>query len=88
MMNAIWGVIYLGLFSFAIYQVLPSQRQNPYLRQVGYFLVGSSLAQIVWVFCFLSRWFLLSLIAMIGILLPLIIITSLTGNWQKEGFSL
>ena len=70
----IWGVIYLGLFSFAIYQVLPNQRQNPHLRQVGYFLVASSLAQIVWVFCFLSRWFLLSLLAMIGILLPLIVI--------------
>ena len=34
---AIWGVIYLGLFSFAIYQALPPQRQNPHLRQVGYF---------------------------------------------------
>ena len=81
---AIWGVIYLGLFSFAIYQVLPSQRQNPHQGQVGYFLVGSSLAQIVWVFCFLSRWFLLSLIAMIGILLPLIIITQRLGIGKKK----
>ena len=81
---AIWGVIYLGLFSFAIYQVLPNQRQNPHLRQVGYFLVGSSLAQIVWVFCFLSRWFLLSNIAMLGILLPLIIITQRLGIGKKK----
>ena len=71
---AIWGLIYLGLFSFAIYQALPSQRQNSNLRQIGYLLVGSSVAQIVWVFCFLSRWFLLSLVAMLAILLPLIII--------------
>ncbi len=81
---AIWGVIYLGLFSFAIYQVLPAQRQNPYLRKVGYFLVGSSVAQIIWVFCFLSRWFLLSLIAMIGILIPLIIITHKLGIGKKK----
>ena len=81
---AIWGVIYLGLFSFAIYQVLPNQRQNLHLRRVGYFLVASSLAQIVWVFCFLSRWFLLSLLAMIGILLPLIIITQRLGIGKKK----
>ena len=81
---AIWGVIYLGLFSFAIYQVLPAQRQNPHLRKVGYFLVGSSVAQIIWVFCFLSRWFLLSLIAMLGILLPLIIITHRLGIGKKK----
>ena len=81
---AIWGVIYLGLFSFAIYQVLPNQRQNPHLRQVGYFLVGSSLAQIVWVFCFLSRWFLLSTVAMLGILLPLIVITQRLRMGSKK----
>ena len=81
---AIWGVIYLGLFSFAIYQVLPNQRQNPHLRQVGYFLAGSSLAQIVWVFCFLSRWFLLSNIAMLGILLPLIVIAQRLGIGKKR----
>ncbi len=81
---AIWGVIYLGLFSFAIYQVLPPQRQNPHLRQVGYFLVGSSVAQIIWVFSFLSRWFLLSLVAMLGILLPLIVIVQRLGMGKKK----
>lgn len=30
---AIWGVIYLGLFGFAIYQVLPNQKQNPHLHR-------------------------------------------------------
>ena len=81
---AIWGVIYLGLFSFAIYQVLPSQRHNPHLRQIGYLLVGSSFAQIIWVFCFLSRWFLLSTVAMLGILLPLIITTQRLGIGEKK----
>ncbi len=81
---AIWGVIYLGLFSFAIYQALPAQRQNPHLRQVGYFLVGSTVAQIVWVFCFLSRWFLLSSVAMLGILLPLTIIAQRLGRGNQK----
>ena len=81
---AIWGVIYLGLFGFAIYQALPPQRQNPHLRQIGYLLVGSSIAQIVWVVSFLSRWFLLSLVAMLGILLPLIVIIQRLGIGSKK----
>ena len=69
---AIWGVIYLGLISFGVYQALPAQRQNQNLRQMGYLLVLASLAQIAWVFFFQYRLFALSLVAMIGILLPLI----------------
>ncbi|MBD3885152.1 tryptophan-rich sensory protein [Phormidium tenue FACHB-886] len=69
---AIWGLIYLGLIGFGIYQLLPSQRQNPRLRRVGYWLVVACLAQIVWVYLFLSRQFGLSVVAMLWILLPLI----------------
>jgi hypothetical protein len=69
---AIWGVIYLGLIAFGVYQVLPAQRQNLSLRRMGYLLVLASLAQIVWVFFFQYRLFTLSLVAMVAILLPLI----------------
>ena len=68
----IWGLIYLGLISFAIYQALPSQRHNPLLQRIGYALTIASTAQIAWVFLFLYRQFALSFIAMLGILLPLI----------------
>ena len=71
---AIWGVIYLGLISLGIYQVLPQNRENPYLEKMGYYLVVSSLAQIIWVFLFLSRFFVLSTLAMLAILIPLIIL--------------
>ncbi|MBW4492225.1 MAG: tryptophan-rich sensory protein [Oscillatoria princeps RMCB-10] len=69
---AIWGLIYLGLIAFGIYQVLPAQRQNPLLRRTGYLLVVASLSQIVWVLLFQYRLFPLSVVAMLGILLPLI----------------
>jgi hypothetical protein len=69
---AIWGIIYLGLISFAIYQAFPAQRVNPLLRKIGYQIAIASLAQIVWVFCFLYRQYALSFLAMLGILLPLI----------------
>lgn len=69
---AIWGLIYLGLFAFAIYQVLPSQRENPNLRKTGYLLTIASLAQSIWVYLFLSRFFVASVAAMLLILIPLI----------------
>ena len=69
---AIWGIIYLGLFSFAIYQVLPSQRNSILLQKLGCKIAIASLAQIVWVFAFLYRQFLLSLLLMLVILGALI----------------
>ncbi len=71
---AIWGVIYLGLISFAIYQALPSQKQNSILRKIGYLLVISSFAQIIWVVLFQFQYFGLSVVAMLVILIPLTII--------------
>ena len=35
---SIWGVIYLGLIAFAVFQALPSQRQNPRLRATGWWI--------------------------------------------------
>ena len=77
---AIWGLIYLGLFSFAIYQALPMQRSQPLFRRLGYWLVVASAAQIAWVLLFQFRLFGWSFVAMIAILLPLIqIYTQLDG---------
>ena len=86
---AIWGLIYLGLLSLAIYQVLPSQRSNSLLRQIGYKIAIASIAQIVWVVCFLYRGYAWSFLAMLGILLPLIAAYSYLpfsthiSRWQK-----
>src|SRR4030066_548255 len=45
---SIWGLIYIGLIAYAVFQALPSQRENPRLRQTGYLVAGSGLANIVW----------------------------------------
>jgi hypothetical protein len=71
---AIWGLIYLGLISFGIYQALPTQRHNPHLRRIGYLIAIASIAQIAWVFLFQYGFFALSLVAMLAILVSLILI--------------
>jgi hypothetical protein len=76
---AIWGVIYLGLLSFGIWQLLPAQRANPTIRKVDYWVIFSSIAQAIWVFLFLLREFWWSVVAMLAILLPLIGIYRLLG---------
>jgi hypothetical protein len=69
---AIWGLIYLGLFAFGIYQFLPAQKNDLDLRKVGYLLVIACTCQIAWIYLFMLRMFVLSVVAMLGILLPLI----------------
>lgn len=69
----IWGLIYLGLISFAIYQVRPTQAQNPHVQRLGYAIALASIFQIIWVLVFLGRSFVLSWVAMLGILGSLIV---------------
>lgn len=69
---AIWGLIYLGLIAYGIYQLRPAQRSNSTIRQVDTLLIIACLAQIAWVYLFTSRLFWPSVVAMLAILLPLI----------------
>ena len=71
---AIWAPIYLGLVAFGIYQVQPAQRHNPSLQRGGYLLVFACIAQCAWIYLFLARLFPLSVVAMFGILVPLIVL--------------
>lgn len=71
---AIWGLIYLGLIALGIYQILPAQQHNSRLRRTGYGLAIASIAQIIWVLLFQNRQFFASIAAMLGILIPLIVV--------------
>jgi benzodiazapine receptor len=71
---AIWGVIYLGLIAFAVYQALPSQRDNPRLARIGGLFPLSCAANIAWLFLWHYEQFPLTLLAMIPLLLLLIAI--------------
>jgi hypothetical protein len=69
---AIWGLIYVGLIAFGVYQASPAQRDNPRLAKVRTPIVWASFFQIVWVFLFTSQQFWLSVVLMFGILFSLI----------------
>ncbi len=70
---SIWGLIYLGLIAFGIYQALPSQRQNPRLRAAGWWIVLSGLANSFWIFMWHYEQFPITLIVMLTLLVTLIV---------------
>ncbi|KPK05595.1 MAG: hypothetical protein AMJ56_15670 [Anaerolineae bacterium SG8_19] len=71
---SIWGVIYLGLLLYAVYQALPAQRENPQLRRIGYPFALSCVANTGWLFLWHYNYFVLTLVAMVALLLLLILI--------------
>jgi len=71
---SIWGVIYLGLILFAIYQALPAQRDNPRLARVGYLFVLNCVANTAWLFLWHYEQFAWTIVAMLTLLGSLIAI--------------
>jgi hypothetical protein len=69
---SIWGLIYLGLIAYAIYQFNPRRRQDPSIQKVNKLLIGACIAQVIWIFLFTLQQFGWSILAMVGILLPLV----------------
>jgi hypothetical protein len=69
---SIWGLIYLGLIAFAIFQALPSQRENPRLQKTGWWISLGGLANIAWIFLWHYEKFPLTLVAMLVLLGTLI----------------
>jgi hypothetical protein len=70
---SIWGVIYLGLIAYAIFQALPAQRVNSRLRKTGWWIVLGGLANIAWIFLWHYEQFPATLIAMLTLLGTLLI---------------
>lgn len=71
---SIWGLIYLALGVFTVYQALPAQRANPRLRKIGYWFVAGSIANTAWIFLWHYNQYPLTLLAMLTLLAALIVI--------------
>jgi benzodiazapine receptor len=71
---SIWGLIYLGLIAYAIYQALPAQRETPYLQRIGYLFALSCVANFSWLFLWHYQVFPATIVVMVALLLLLIAI--------------
>lgn len=86
----IWGLIYVGLIAYGIYQLQPTQQRNPQFWKINKLLIAACIAQIIWIFCFTLQFFYLSILPMLGILVSLLGIYVTLGigegrsSWQQR----
>lgn len=79
---SIWGLIYLALVAYTVFQALPTNADNPILKKIAPFYWVGSLANSVWIFLWHYEVFSLTLIAMVAILITLILISQKLVNTE------
>lgn len=76
---SIWGVIYLGLIAFVVYQALPAQREAVFVRRIGFWFLLSCLFNAVWIFLWHYEQFAWTQVAMLGLLASLLMVYERLG---------
>jgi hypothetical protein len=71
---SIWGIIYILLGIFVIFQALPDQEGKGYHERIGWLFVLSSLLNIAWLFLWQFEYLSLSVVLMFLLLVTLIAI--------------
>jgi len=69
---SIWGLIYIGLIMFTVFQALNSQRDNSLIEAITPAYWIANIANVVWLFLWHWEYFPLTLLAMLTILGSLI----------------
>jgi len=71
---SIWGLIYIGILTFSVYQVLPSHRDDPGIKQIRGLFTVSCLANMSWLYLWHYEHFVLTVLAMLVLLFSLVTI--------------
>ncbi|WP_299220986.1 tryptophan-rich sensory protein [uncultured Aquimarina sp.] len=84
---AIWGIIFLGLIAYSIYQIrnaFLSSKKAEFIEQTSYWFMIANLLNGCWVLAFVYEFTGLSVLIMIGILISLlkIIINTNMERWD------
>lgn len=69
---SIWGIIYILLLVFVVFQALPSQKEKAFQKQVGILFVLSSIFNVVWLFLWQYEYITSSVLLMFALLATLI----------------
>jgi hypothetical protein len=81
---AIWGVIYILLGVFVVYQALPSQKGKEYHKQISWLFILISLTNISWIFLWQYNLLILSLPVIVLLLIGLILIYTRLGIGKTQ----
>ncbi len=81
---SIWGVIYLGLIGFVLYQALPAQRGNERIQRLWPWFAVSNLVNAIWLFCWHYEQFVLTEVFMLMLLACLVRIYTHLDRDRRE----
>jgi benzodiazapine receptor len=81
---SIWGIIYVLLGVFVVFQALPSQKEKEYTKKIGWLFVLSSILNIVWLFLWQYEFLSLSVVLMFLLLSTLILIYLRLGIGKSQ----
>lgn len=71
---SIWGLIYALLLVFVVYQAIPRNREQPFLRQVSFLFALSGILNVLWLFLWHYELITFSVTLMFALLATLIAI--------------
>jgi len=71
---SIWGIIYILLGAFVIYQALPSRNNRGFTERIGWLFVLSSIINVVWIFFWQFEYLAVSVVLIFLLLATLIAI--------------
>jgi hypothetical protein len=81
---SIWGIIYLLLGSFLVFQFLPGQRDSRLLRQISPWFLLSCGANVTWILTWHQEWLAVTVILMSVLLFALL---RIVGHFRAYPFS-
>jgi benzodiazapine receptor len=81
---SIWGIIYLLLGIFVVFQALPSQKGRDYQGRIGWLFALSSLINIAWLFLWQYNYLSVSVLLMFALLATLILIYLRVGIGKSK----
>jgi len=71
---SIWGLIYLGLIAFTVYQASPAQKDDELLKKIYPAYWIGNIANVIWIFLWHYEIFALTLVAMLTLLVSMLYI--------------
>ena len=84
---SVWGLIYLSLVAYAVYQLRPARRYKRIHDWLAAPLLATSLLSMVWLVLFNAEWILSSVVVIAGMLLTALILLVRSREWvlQRRG---
>ncbi|WP_228800036.1 tryptophan-rich sensory protein [Nocardia cyriacigeorgica] len=67
----IWSLLYAGFLAFAVWQILPAQRENPRLRATSWLIALSLLLNAAWIATVQVGWVTVSVAVIVALLVTL-----------------